>query len=155
MKIRDVMSRDAKLTSPDDTLRHAAQLMKECDCGVLPVSDGDRLVGMITDRDIAMRGIAEGKGPDTKVREAMTQEVMYCFEDEEAQHVCQNMADIQVRRLPVMNREKRLAAPAPEAVSSGTRPTTIAAVVIRIGRSLTRAARSIARRRSSPSAVCN
>jgi CBS domain-containing protein len=108
MKIRDVMSRDAKLTSPDDTLRHAAQLMKECDCGVLPVADGDHLVGMITDRDIAIRAIAEGKGPDAKVREAMTREVMYCFEDEEASHVCQNMADIQVRRLTVMNREKRL-----------------------------------------------
>src|SRR5258708_22057800 len=93
MKIRDVMTCDAKLTSPDDTLRHAAQMMKECDCGVLPVADGDRLVGMITDRDIAVRCIAEGKGPDTKVREAMTQEVMYCFEDEEASHVCQNMAD--------------------------------------------------------------
>ena len=108
MKIRDVMSRDAKLTSPDDTLRHAAQLMKECDCGVLPVADGDHLVGMITDRDIAIRAIAEGKGPDAKVREAMTQEVMYCFEDEESQQAAQNMADIQVRRLPVLNRDKRL-----------------------------------------------
>jgi len=108
MKIRDAMTRDAKLTSPDDTIRHAAQMMKECDCGVLPVADGDRLIGMITDRDIAVRGIAEDKGPDTQVRELMTAEVMYCFEDEETQHICQNMADIQVRRLPVMNREKRL-----------------------------------------------
>ena len=108
MKIRDVMTRDTKLTSPDDTLRHAARMMKECDCGVLPVADGDRLVGMITDRDIAVRCIAEGKGPDAKVREAMTQEVMYCFEDEEAQQAAQNMADIQVRRLPVLNRDKRL-----------------------------------------------
>ena len=108
MKIRDVMTRDTKLTSLDDTLRHAAQMMTACDCGVLPVAEGDRLVGMITDRDIAVRGIAEGKGPDAKVREAMTQEVMYCFEDEEAQQAAQNMADIQVRRLPVLNRDKRL-----------------------------------------------
>jgi len=108
MKIRDAMTRDAKLTSPDDTIRHAAQMMKECDCGVLPVVDGDRLVGMITDRDIAVRCIAEGMGPDTKIREAMTQEVMYCFEDDETHRICQNMADIQVRRLPVVNREKRL-----------------------------------------------
>ena len=108
MKIRDVMTCDAKLTSPDDTLRHAAGMMKECDCGVLPVAEGDRLVGMITDRDIAVRCIAEGKGPDTKVREAMTQEVMYCFEDEDLHHICQNMADIQVRRLPVVDRDKRL-----------------------------------------------
>ena len=108
MKIQDVMNRDPKLISPDATLRHAAQLMKECDCGILPVADGDRLVGMVTDRDIAVRCIAEGKGPDTKVREAMTHEVKYCFDDEEAQHVAQNMAEIQVRRLPVMNRDKRL-----------------------------------------------
>jgi CBS domain-containing protein len=108
MKIRDAMTRDAKLANLDDTLRHAGQAMKDCDCGVLPVADGDRLVGMITDRDIAIRGLAEGKGPDAKVREAMTQEVMYCFDDEDIQHVCQNMADIQVRRLPVLNREKRL-----------------------------------------------
>jgi CBS domain-containing protein len=108
MKIRDVMTRTAQLTSPDDTLRHAAQMMKECDCGVLPVAEGDRLVGMITDRDIAVRGIADGKGPDAKVRDAMTDEVMYCFDDDGIQQVCQNMAEIQVRRLPVVNRNKQL-----------------------------------------------
>jgi CBS domain-containing protein len=108
MKIRDVMTRTAQLTSPDDTLRHAAQMMKECDCGVLPVAEGDRLVGMITDRDIAVRGIADGKGPDAKVRDVMTDEVMYCFDDDGIQQVCQNMAEIQVRRLPVVSRDKRL-----------------------------------------------
>jgi CBS domain-containing protein len=108
MKIRDVMTRTAQLTSPDDTLRHAAQMMKECDCGVLPVAEGDRLVGMITDRDIAVRGIADGKGPDAKVRDAMTDEVMYCFDDDGIQQVCQNMAEIQVRRLPDVNRNKQL-----------------------------------------------
>ena len=108
MKVCDVMTRDARLTAPDDSLRRAAQMMKECDCGILPVADGDHLVGMITDRDIAIRCVAEGKGPDSKVREAMTQEVKYCFEDEDINHVCKNMADIQVRRLPVVNREKRL-----------------------------------------------
>lgn len=108
MKIRDVMTRTAELTTPNDTLRHAAQTMKECDCGVLPVAEDDRLVGMLTDRDIAVRGIAEGKGPDAKVRDVMTQEVLYCFDDEDIHHVCQNMAEIQVRRLPVVNRDKRL-----------------------------------------------
>ena len=108
MKIRDCMTRDAQLCSPDDTLQRAAQLMKECDCGILPVADGDRLVGMVTDRDIALRGIAQGNGPNTRVRGCMTDEVMYCFDDEDSQHVCQNMAEIQVRRLPVMNRDKRL-----------------------------------------------
>ena len=108
MIIREVMTRDAKLTHPDDTLQQAAKLMKDCDCGILPVADGDRLVGMITDRDIAIPCVAEGKGPNARVTEAMTQEVMYCFEDQDTQHVCQNMADIQVRRLPVVNRDKRL-----------------------------------------------
>ena len=108
MQIRDVMSHDAKLIGPNDTIQHAAQLMQECDCGVLPVADGDRLVGMITDRDMAIRAIAHGKGADCKVGDCMTDEVKYCFEDEALEHVCQNMADIQVRRLPVLNRDKRL-----------------------------------------------
>lgn len=108
MKISKVMKRDAKLTSPDDTIQHAAKLMKDCDCGVLPVAEGDRLVGMITDRDIAVRCIAEGKGPNARVRDAMTQEVKYCFEDEDISHVCANMSEIQVRRLPVVDRNKRL-----------------------------------------------
>lgn len=106
-KIREVMTRDAKLVNPNDTIQDAAKLMKQCDCGVLPVSDGDRLVGMITDRDIAVRCIADGKGPNC-VRDAMTQEVKYCFEDEDISHVCANMSEIQVRRLPVLNRNKRL-----------------------------------------------
>jgi CBS domain-containing protein len=108
MIIREVMTRNAKLTHPDDTLQQAATLMKDCDCGVLPVADGDHLVGMLTDRDIAIRCIAEGKGPNARVKDAMTQEVLYCFDDQDTQHICQNMADIQVRRLPVMNRDKQL-----------------------------------------------
>ena len=76
MKIRDVMTKGAKLTSPVDTLQHAAQLMRECDCGILPVADGERLVGMLTDRDIAIRCVAEGRGPQSKVRDGMTREGM-------------------------------------------------------------------------------
>ncbi|MBU6464422.1 MAG: CBS domain-containing protein [Bradyrhizobium sp.] len=108
MKISEVMTRDTKLVNPNDTLQHAAKLMKACDCGILPVEEGDRLVGMITDRDIAVRCIAEGKGPDAKVRDAMTQELKYCFEDQDISHVCANMSEIQVRRLPVVDRNKRL-----------------------------------------------
>jgi CBS domain-containing protein len=75
----------------------------------MPVGENDRLVGMITDRDIAIRAVAQGKGPDTPVREVMsTEQVLYCFEDEDLEHVAQNMGDTQVRRLPVVNREKRL-----------------------------------------------
>ena len=108
MQIRNVMTRNPQLINPDDTIQHAARLMAECDCGIMPVSEGDHLVGMISDRDIAIRGIGNGKGPHSKVRDAMTREVKYCFEDEDAGHVAENMADLQVRRLPVMNRDKRL-----------------------------------------------
>ncbi|MFZ2030206.1 MAG: CBS domain-containing protein [Vitreimonas sp.] len=108
MQIREAMTPDVRTVSPGSTLREAAKLMVTIDAGVLPVSDGDRLIGMVTDRDIAVRGVALGKGPDTAVGEVMSQEVKYCFEDEEIEDVCENLADLQVRRLPVLNRDKRL-----------------------------------------------
>ncbi len=102
------MTRFAVLVNPDDTLRGAAALMKKIDAGLLPVAENDKLVGMLTDRDIAIRGVAEGKGPDAKVRDAMSAEVKYCFEDEDVAHVAENIAELQVGRLPVMTRDKRL-----------------------------------------------
>ena len=108
MKIANIMSRDVHFIGPDTTLREAAKKMKQIDSGVLPVAEHDKLVGMLTDRDIAIRGVAAGKGPDAKVRDAMSHELKYCFEDEDVQHVAGNMAELQVRRLPVMSREKRL-----------------------------------------------
>jgi CBS domain-containing protein len=108
MLVSEAMTRDVRMASPEDTIREAARIMAEIDAGVLPVGNNDRLVGMITDRDITVRAVAEGKGPETKVREVMTEEVKYCFEDEDVDHVIQNMGDIQVRRLPVVNRDKRL-----------------------------------------------
>jgi len=108
MKIKEVMTRDVRLIEPAHTIRDAARLMAEMDAGIIPVREGDRLVGMITDRDIAIRAVAQGKGPETSIREVMTDEVRYCFEDEDADKVERNMADIQVRRLPVLNRDKRL-----------------------------------------------
>ncbi|MCB4822770.1 CBS domain-containing protein [Roseicella aerolata] len=108
MKVSDKMTRNPRLASPDDSIREVARTMAEIDAGALPVSQGDRLVGMVTDRDIAVRAVAQGKGPDTPVREVMTPEVKYCFEDEEVEQVARNMGDIQVHRLPVVNRDKRL-----------------------------------------------
>jgi len=108
MKVSDKMTRNVRLASPDDTIQQAARSMAECDAGALPVGDNDRLVDMVTDRDIAVRAVAQGKGLDTKVREVMTPDVKYCFEDEDLDHVAHNMGDQQVRRLPVMNRDKRL-----------------------------------------------
>jgi CBS domain-containing protein len=108
MKVSSVMSRDVRLVGAEATLRDAARLMQEIDAGVLPVAEDDRLVGMITDRDLAIRGMTQSKRPDTKVREVMTQEVKHCYETEDVAHVTKNMAELQLRRLPVMKREKRL-----------------------------------------------
>ncbi|HEY8540578.1 MAG TPA: CBS domain-containing protein [Steroidobacteraceae bacterium] len=108
MKVSDCMTRDVRLTAPTQTLREAAKLMAEMDIGALPVGDNDRLIGMVTDRDIAVRGVARGLGPDTPVRDVMTEDVKYCFADQTIEEVSRNMGDIQVRRLPVVDRQKRL-----------------------------------------------
>ena len=108
MRISEAMTRDPKVASPDQTIQEVAGIMLDIDAGVMPVGENDRLVGMITDRDIAVRAIAQGKGPQTPVREVMTEDVKYCFEDEDFDEVARNMADQQVRRLPVLNRDKRL-----------------------------------------------
>jgi CBS domain-containing protein len=108
MNIGDVMTRDVRLASPQQSIHEAARMMAESDMGVLPVGENDRLVGMITDRDIAIRAVAAGKGPDTVVRDVMTEDMKYCFEDDEIGDVAANMAALQVRRLPVLSRQKRL-----------------------------------------------
>lgn len=108
MKVSDAMTPNVQLCTPQDTLKDAAEAMMALNVGLLPVTDGDRLVGMISDRDIATRGVALGLGPDSPVRTAMTEDVKYCFEDQELEEVTRNMGDIQVRRLPVLDRNKRL-----------------------------------------------
>jgi CBS domain-containing protein len=108
MQVSEAMSNDVKIADPGQSIRDAARMMVEMDVGVLPVREGDRLVGMITDRDIAVRAVAAGKGPNTPIRDIMSAEVKYCFEDEDLDDVAENMADIKLRRLPVLNREKRL-----------------------------------------------
>jgi CBS domain-containing protein len=108
MRVSDVMTPHVQFAHPEQSLQQAATLMAELDIGALPVGENNRLVGMITDRDIAVRAVAEHKGPDAPIREVMTKEVKYCFEDEDLQHVAANMGDLRVRRLPVVNRDKRL-----------------------------------------------
>ncbi len=108
MKVKDVMSRDVRVASPDQTVRDAAKVMADLDVGVLPVGDNDRLVGMITDRDIVVRAVAEGRSDDATIADVMSCEVLYCFDDEELDDVARNMGDVQVRRLPVVSRDKRL-----------------------------------------------
>ncbi|HJY78479.1 MAG TPA: CBS domain-containing protein [Burkholderiales bacterium] len=108
MRVSEVMTPGVRLVSPEQTISEAARLMAEIDAGALPVGEEDRLVGMITDRDIAVRAVAEHKPPTTKVREVMSQEVLYCFDDQDLEDIAQNMGDVKVRRLPVVNRDKRL-----------------------------------------------
>jgi CBS domain-containing protein len=109
MQIKDVMSRDVEIVAPDTPVRDAACRMRDLDTGFLPVGENDRLVGMITDRDIAVRAVAEGKDiKSTCVRDAMTDDVIYCFEDQETDDAAKLMSDRQIRRLPILNRQKRL-----------------------------------------------
>jgi CBS domain-containing protein len=102
------MTQDVRIANPDQPIREAARTMAAIDSGALPVGENDRLVGMITDRDIAVRAVAKGKGPDTPVRDIMSSEIRYCFDDQELDEVAANMADVKVRRLPVVSRDKRL-----------------------------------------------
>jgi CBS domain-containing protein len=109
MLVRDAMSRDVKTVTPETTIKEAARLMIDADVGALPVAAGDRLAGMVTDRDIVVRAVAIGKGPETTVGEVMTHDVLYCHEDEDIGHIAANLAENQVRRLPVVDVDKRLA----------------------------------------------
>jgi|SRR5690349_12379379 len=109
MLVREVMSRDVKMTQPHSTLREAAELMKVFDVGPLPVCDNDRLVGIITDRDITVRAVAEGQDCwEGKVRDAMSTDLAFCFDDDDTAIAARQMQDKQVRRLMVLDRTKRL-----------------------------------------------
>jgi CBS domain-containing protein len=109
MKVNQITTRDPVVIHPDAVLVEAAQKMKSLDIGMLPICDGDRLVGTITDRDITVRAVAQGCDPKiARVRDVMTPEVIYCFEDEDVKEAAKKMEDKQVRRLPVLNRNKRL-----------------------------------------------
>jgi CBS domain-containing protein len=109
MKISKIMSSGVEIISPDDTIQSAAAKMKEADVGFLPVGENDKLIGMLTDRDIALRAVAEGKNPATcKVREIMTDKVLYCREDDAVEDAATSMAEMQIRRVPIVNDEKRL-----------------------------------------------
>ena len=109
MRVSEVMTQGVECIGPDATLQEAAAKMKSLDVGPLPVCDNDRLVGMVTDRDITVRATAEGDAPtDVRVRDVMTPEVIYCFEDDPVEDAARLMAAKQVRRLVVLNRDKRM-----------------------------------------------
>ncbi|MCW2285354.1 CBS domain-containing protein [Rhodoblastus acidophilus] len=128
MRVCETMTRDVQVAQADDTIARAAELMAAHDAGVLPVRDNGRLVGIITDRDIAVRAVAARKGPETPIREVMSRDVTFCFEDQDIETVARAMGEVQLRRLPVMDRGKRLvgivsigdvAVVAPEAAAGG------------------------------------
>ena len=105
MKISEVMTSDVETVQPAATIQEAAGYMLRADAGSIPVCDGERLQGMITDRDIAVRAVAEGRGPETPVTEIMTGDVLYAFEDDDVEDVAAQMSERQVRRLPVVSRD--------------------------------------------------
>ena len=109
MLVSEVMTRDVKIASPDDSLQRAAQCMEADDFGSLPVGEDDRLVGMVSDRDIAIRAVAQGLSPtECCVRDVMSAEVKYVFDDQTIEEAAKMMGTLGVRRLPVLNRDKRL-----------------------------------------------
>lgn len=109
MQIKDVMTQQCDWIAPDANLQQAAQMMKDKDIGFLPVGENDKLIGAITDRDIVTRGlVANMDSQQAQVRDVMTSNVYYCFEDQSVDEICQNLSDIKVHRLPVVNRDKRL-----------------------------------------------
>ena len=108
MKVSEVMTRDVQTVRPDQTAREAASFMLRADAGSIPVTEGERLIGMITDRDIAVRGVAEGHGPETPVRDLMTNDVVCARVDDDTDDVASRMSEAQVRRLPVIDDQERL-----------------------------------------------
>ncbi|MBS1133420.1 MAG: inosine-5-monophosphate dehydrogenase [Burkholderiaceae bacterium] len=107
-KISEVMTSEVQVVQPDDTVQDAAAMMAEQDVGALPVCDGSRLQGMITDRDIAVRAVANGRDSDTPVREVMSEDVIWCSEDDDTQDVLGRMGDRQIRRIPVVDANRNL-----------------------------------------------
>ena len=108
MRISDVMTREVATVRPDQTAREAANFMLNADAGSIPVTEGDRLIGMITDRDIAIRGVALGHGPDTPVREIMTSGIVCARTSDSVEDVASKMSEAQVRRLPVIDESEKL-----------------------------------------------
>ncbi|WP_334163778.1 CBS domain-containing protein [Phenylobacterium sp.] len=108
MRISEIMSRDVKVARPQDTIQDVARRMVEIDAGAIPVCDGDRLQGMVTDRDIVVRAVSEGRSFQSPVSEVMTPDVECCYEDDDIGEAADRMAELQVRRLAVVDRDKRL-----------------------------------------------
>jgi CBS domain-containing protein len=108
MRINEIMSRDVEVARPQDTIQDVARKMRDVDTGVIPVCDGDKVQGMVTDRDIVLRAVSEARSFETPVSEVMTADVEYCYEDDDIAQAADKMAELQVRRLVVLDHDKRL-----------------------------------------------
>lgn len=108
MRVSDFMSRDVAVAAPEATFREVAEAMERIDAGSIPICDGKRLLGMVTDRDLVIRGLAKGLGADATVGQVMTEGVEYCFDDDDLTEISDRMAASQIRRIPVVDREKNL-----------------------------------------------
>jgi len=108
MKISEVMTSDVQTVNADQTMREAAGFMLRAEAGSIPVLEGDKVIGMITDRDIAVRGVAEGRGPETPVRELMSDGIVCAHEDDDVATVARRMSEEQVRRIPVLDSDDKL-----------------------------------------------
>lgn len=107
-QIKDCMTANCQWVAPETTLAEAAKIMQSDNLGFLPVGENDRLVGMVTDRDIVTRAVSQNWETSTQVRDVMSPQTYYCYDDQTADEICQNMAELQIRRMPVVNRDKRL-----------------------------------------------
>jgi CBS domain-containing protein len=108
-RVAEVMSRDVRTLSTSDTMRGAAKAMEELDVGAVPVCDGERLVGLVTDRDITVRGVACGYSAEsTRLDQVMTKDPLWCFDDDPLEQAMETMRDARIRRLPVVDRSRRL-----------------------------------------------
>lgn len=107
-QLKELMTRDVKVITPDMTIGDAAKMMRDGNFGMMPVIEDDRMVGTISDRDITIRAVAEGKDCSSKVRDVMSEGIAWAYEDESVEQAATIMSERQVRRLPVVNRDKRL-----------------------------------------------
>jgi CBS domain-containing protein len=107
-KTKDVMTRQVDVISPEASIAEAALRMRTGDFGLLPVGENDRMIGAISDRDIVVRAVAQGKSPDTQVREVMSEGILWAYDDDSVEDAVKIMSKHQVRRLPIINHDKRL-----------------------------------------------
>ena len=107
-QLKDMMSRDVQVISPDMSIKEAAIKMRDGDFGMMPVGEDDRMIGTLSDRDIVIRAVADGLDADTKVRDVMSEGVAWAYEDDSVENAAMIMSEWQVRRLPVVDRDKRL-----------------------------------------------